>query len=149
MIRVLCVEDEPLVLEYLVARLQGAAGIEVVGAVADAGSAFAFLRRRTVDVLLLDYRLRGADGLHLLRVLSIWHSQPRSLPRPNVLICSGLADAALEEEAMQAGVAGVLSKKRAVTDLLPAVRVIAGGGRWFEHLDARALPAGGTEGSPC
>jgi two-component system, NarL family, response regulator len=141
MIRLLCVEDEPMVLEYLVARLKREPDVEVVGAVADAGSAFALLREHPVDVLLLDYRLQGADGLHLVRVLSIWHSENRPHAFPAVLFCTGWMDPTFEAEALRAGVAGVLPKTRAAEDLVVAIRTVAAGGRWFDPASAPEQPA--------
>src|SRR4051794_12787819 len=69
-IRVLCVEDDPLLRAYLAARLEMEPDVEVRGLVATAGEALTFLREEPVDVILLDYQLDGADGLQLLRAIT-------------------------------------------------------------------------------
>ena len=62
MIRLLCVEDDPLMRAYLATRLQAEPDIQVVGTVPDAQRAMIHLRLGEIDVVLLDYHLQGTDG---------------------------------------------------------------------------------------
>jgi DNA-binding NarL/FixJ family response regulator len=129
-IRLLCVEDDPLVRTYLATRLALEADIDVAGVVPSAGEALRFLGQESVDVVLLDYRLEGADGLQLLSAIeSRSHAEHGSTPR--VLFCTGVSDGAFDQEARARGAAGVLTKDQMPSDLLTAVRAVAGGREWF------------------
>jgi DNA-binding NarL/FixJ family response regulator len=134
--RVLCVEDDVLVRTYLAARLELEPDLRVVGTVASAGEALRLLRAQPVDLILLDYRLEGADGLQLLRALTA------SGTAPCVLFYTGLADEYLERRARELGAAGVVSKTSAGDTLLRALRVVAGGGTWFSEPEAEVCGPG-------
>lgn len=68
-IRTLLVEDEPLAVRRLRRLLRDESDVEVVGAYGDAPSAQAAIDTLAPDLLLLDVRLPGADGLSLLEQL--------------------------------------------------------------------------------
>jgi CheY-like chemotaxis protein len=131
MIRVLCVEDDPIVRTFLSERLAMENDIQVTGAVADAGTACTSLREDDVDVVVLDQQLAASEGLDLLRAISFWYAGDTTRRKPAVVFCTGLADAQFEEKAARLGAAGVVSKSRVGADLIPAVRSIAEGGRWY------------------
>src|SRR3954451_3140286 len=63
MIRVLCVEDNPLVRAYLEQRLAIEPDIHVVSTVSHARGALTYLRQEEVDIVLLDYQLDHEDGM--------------------------------------------------------------------------------------
>lgn len=132
MVRLLCVEDDPLMRVYLTTRLGLEPDVRVVGAVGTAGDALGFVRRQDVDVILLDYRLAGADGLQLLGALGDQFPQQVG-DGPRVLFCTGLADAEFELEARAHGAAGVVAKELISRELLPAIRAVAGGENWFRY----------------
>src|SRR5437588_13027107 len=123
MIRLLCVEDDALVRTYLAARLELEPDLRMVGSVSSAGEALIFLRSEPVDVLLLDYRLAGADGLQLLRALS--QAPELAGPQPRVLFCTAADNETFNSEARQSGAAGVVGKERMAAELLPALRAVA------------------------
>lgn len=129
-IRLLCVEDDPLVRTYLATRLSLEADIDVAGVVPSASEALMFLGQQSVDVVLLDYRLEGADGLQLLSAIeSRSHAQHGTAPR--VLFCTGMADGMFDAEARARGAAGVLTKDQMAGSLITAVRAVAEGREWF------------------
>ena len=72
MIRLLCIEDDPLVRVYLTTRLAAEPDIEVVGSVPDIQRALIDLRRSEIDVVVLDFHLLGRTGTQLLQVMSPW-----------------------------------------------------------------------------
>lgn len=127
MIRLLCVDDDPLVRTYLATRLALEPDIQVVGVLSEAGEALRFLSREQVDVVLLDYRLQGADGLQLLGALG----QQVSTGSPRVLFVTGLADEEFHAQAREMGAAGVVTKDQMASELIPAVRAVMSGGTWF------------------
>jgi DNA-binding NarL/FixJ family response regulator len=129
MIRLLCVDDDSLVRTYLATRLELEPDIQVAGVVANAGEALQFLRREAVDVVLLDYRLSGADGMQLLGAMAARAADGTTQPR--VLFCTGFADPAFTREARAVGAAGVVSKDRMAEELLDAVRAVASDREWF------------------
>src|SRR5689334_6979244 len=111
MIRVLCVEDDPLVRTYLTERLSLESDIGVVNAVPDAGSACACLREEEVDVVLLDYQLPGTDGLQLLQAISLWYENlPEGRRRPSILFCTGYGGDGFEVQARALGADGIVAK---------------------------------------
>ena len=132
MIRLLCVEDDPLVRTYLATRLALEPDIEVEGVVSNAGEALMFLGREPVDVVLLDYRLEGADGMQLLGAISNG-GRFADAHAPRVLFCTGIADGSFDAHAREMGAAGVVPKDQMASELLPAVRAVARGGHWFHQ----------------
>lgn len=130
MIRLLCVEDDPLMRTYLATRLELEPDLQVVAVAGNAGEALQLLGREPVDVVLLDYRLEGADGLQLLGAL---RSASHSEPGPRVLFCTGTPEEDFPTEARARGASGVVRKDRIAAELLPAVRAVAGGYDWFER----------------
>jgi len=138
MIRLLCVEDDPLVRTYLATRLALEPDVRVAGVVSSAGEAIAFLRREAVDLVLLDYQLEGADGMQLLGALARAQAPH---PTPRVLFCTGLADETFEAAARALGAAGVVAKTRMAAELLPALRAVSEGKQWFRAQAASPLAA--------
>jgi DNA-binding NarL/FixJ family response regulator len=132
MIRVLCVDDEPLVRRYLTARLAAEPDIYLVAAVPSAAAACASLRDEKVDVILLDYRLEGADGMELLRAMALWYETlPGAQQRPAVLFCTGYREPEFEKRARSLGADGVLYKDQVASDLTAAIRAVSVGNNWF------------------
>jgi DNA-binding NarL/FixJ family response regulator len=132
MIRLLCVEDDPLMRTYLATRLQAEPDIQVVGSVPDTQRAMIHLRLGEIDVVLLDYHLQGLDGTSLIQSMSPWTRWSIDAEdRPAVLFCTGFADEAFRAKARLLGARGVVAKDRMVDELLPAIRAVAHGGTWF------------------
>lgn len=131
MIRLLCVDDDPIVRAYLAMRLGLEPDIRVAGVVASAGEALAFVRENAVDVLLVDYKLQGSDGMQLLGAVA---AQGGAEDGPRVLFCTGLLDDEFDARAMAMGASGVVAKDRMAADLIPAVRAVAGGRAWFRSV---------------
>jgi DNA-binding NarL/FixJ family response regulator len=130
-IRLLCVDDDPLVRTYLATRLALEPDIEVVGVVETAGEALSFVRAgQPVDVLLVDYCLQGADGLQLVGAVT-GGANAEAGSGPRVLLCTGLGTGTLDLQARRLGACGIVAKDRLNADLVPAVRAAARGDAWF------------------
>ena len=77
MITVALVDDDPMVRTGLNFILTGEDGIDVVWQAGDGAEALTKLRDRPVDVVLLDVRMPGLDGLATLEELRSWQTRPR------------------------------------------------------------------------
>jgi two-component system response regulator AlgR len=95
--RVLIADDEPLARRRLASLLAGVAGIEVVGEAADGAATLAAVARLRPDVVLLDIRMPGMDGLAAARRM-LQGDDP-----PAVIFCTAFEEhalAAFEAEAV-------------------------------------------------
>ncbi|MCP2262800.1 response regulator [Promicromonospora thailandica] len=121
MTRVVVVDDHTLMRQGIRTLLE-IAEIDVVGEADDGRSALAVVEDTTPDVVLLDLRMPGYDGLWTLRAL-----RDRGVDIP-VLVLTTFDDDALVLDALRAGARGYLLKDVTVERLTGAVRTLAGGG---------------------
>ncbi|MCI2422008.1 response regulator transcription factor [Saccharopolyspora sp. K220] len=121
MIRVLVVDDEALVRAGLRMILEPAADIEVVAEASDGGEAITAVAKHRPDVVLMDVRMPGMDGLTALRELR------RSPSAPKVIMLTTFDLDDYVHGALRGGAAGFLLKDTAPHDLTNAVRIIAEG----------------------
>jgi len=120
-IRVLIVDDHPIVRQGLRTYLSSRPGIEVVGEATDGEGAVAEAGRLAPDVVLLDLVMPRAGGLDALRRI-------RGAGGPRVLVLTSFAGDDQVVEAVRAGAAGYLLKDVPPADLEEAIRVVHGGG---------------------
>jgi DNA-binding NarL/FixJ family response regulator len=120
-LRVLLVDDDPLVRTGLSMILGSAADLEVVGEASDGDEAVGRVRALEPDVVLMDIRMRRMDGIAATRAVT-------ALPEPPKVLVLTTYD--LDEyvfDALAAGAAGFLLKEGAPQDIIEAVRVVARG----------------------
>ncbi|MEV7232261.1 MULTISPECIES: response regulator transcription factor [Polymorphospora] len=122
MIRVCLVDDQNLVRQGIRTLLGLADGIEVVAEADDGSTALAAIERDPPDVVLLDLRMPGYDGIWTLRAL-----RDRGIEVP-VLVLTTFDDDELVLQALRAGAKGYLLKDVTLEQLVGAVRTLAGGG---------------------
>lgn len=131
-VRLLIVDDHAVVREGLAAMLGGDPGIARIAIAAGAAEAERACAAEVPQVMLLDLRMPGGDGLALLdTVRARW-------PAVRVILLSASATAAEVGRARRAGAAGYLSKSTDRAALLAAIRVAAAGGTCFA--DGGAMP---------
>jgi DNA-binding NarL/FixJ family response regulator len=121
MIRVVLVDDQALVRTGFRMILDETDDIEVVGEAADGQTALDVVTRAGPDVVLMDVRMPGVDGIEATRRIG-------ALVRPPKVIILTTFD--LDEyvfSGLRAGASGFLLKDTLAADLLSAVRVVAGG----------------------
>jgi DNA-binding NarL/FixJ family response regulator len=144
MIRVLVVDDHPIVRQGLVAVLGDEPDLEVVGAAGSAEEALALVGARRPDVLLLDLELPGLDG-----VAAIPHLLAAS-PATRILVFTAYDSEERVMGALRAGASGYLLKGASGAELARGIRAVQAGGSALEPRVAAHLVAGvgGRGGSP-
>ena len=123
MIRVAVADDQQLVRSGFCVLLRSTPDIEVVGEAADGAAAVKLALETLPDVVLMDIRMPGTDGLTATRELT---ANPQAAGvRVVILTTFGLDEYVFE--ALRAGASGFLLKDTRPEDLLEAVRVVAAG----------------------
>ena len=121
MIRVLLVDDDPLVRSGLRLMLSGADDIEVVAEAADGGEALALVDEHAPDLVLMDIRMPGVDGLEATERL---RARPGA---PAVVMLTTFKDDEQVLGALRAGAAGFLLKHTPPAEIVAAVRRVKAG----------------------
>ncbi|QUH03113.1 response regulator transcription factor [Saccharopolyspora erythraea] len=121
MIRVLIADDEVLVRTGLRMILEPAEGIEVVAEAADGRDALDAVARHRVDVVLMDVRMPGVDGLSAAGELA------RRADAPKVVMLTTFDLDEYVHSALRAGAVGFLLKDTPPRDLVAAIRTVAAG----------------------
>jgi two-component system response regulator NreC len=135
-IRVLVVDDHAVVRSGLRLLLDAEDDIEPVGEAGNGRDAVFQARALTPDVILLDVVMPDQTGLEVLPQLK--HENPEV----NVLILSMQDEPRYVREAFAAGASGYVLKEAADTEVVAAVREVAGGGRYVNpELGARLVAA--------
>jgi NarL family two-component system response regulator YdfI len=121
MIRVMTVDDHPLVREGLRFMLATSDDLVLVGDAADGGTALQRISEAQPDVVLLDIRMPGMDGLETLaHIRKTW-------PQIAVLILTTYDEDELMMRGLQAGASGYLLKESPLETLFNAIRTAARG----------------------
>jgi DNA-binding NarL/FixJ family response regulator len=120
-ISVLIVDDHPVVRRGLRVLLEVQDGIEVVGETGDADTALALAAEHAPDVILLDLKLPGPDGIAVLGELKARGDAAR------VLVLTSATEPASASLAMRSGAAGVLYKDVDPDALVRAIRAVHDG----------------------
>ncbi len=123
MIRVVLADDQQLVRAGFRVLLDAEEGIEVVGEAGDGAAAVELVRAERPDVVLMDIRMPGVDGLAATRAVT----DDPSLGAVRVLILTTFELDEYVFEALRAGAAGFLVKHTEPAELVRAVRVVAAG----------------------
>jgi DNA-binding NarL/FixJ family response regulator len=126
MIRVGVVDDQAIVRAGLARILSPADGFEVVAECADGRQAVEELPAVRPDVVLMDIRMPGVDGIAATAQLSGGDD-----PLP-VLVLTTFGEDDVLWGAIEAGAAGFVLKDSSAENLIAAVRAVSGGGAWFD-----------------
>jgi DNA-binding NarL/FixJ family response regulator len=131
-IRILIVDDHPVVLAGLTSMLGTQAGIEVAGSASSGEEAMEMLRGKSTDLVLLDLRMPGMSGIDTL------HALKRTKSTVRVIILTSFETDEDIYRAVQAGAQGYLLKDAPQSDMLDAIRAVHAGKRYFpRHIAAR------------
>ncbi len=122
-LRVLLADDQLLLRSSLATLIDRESDMEVVGEASDGAEAIALTRRERPDVVLMDIRMPGIDGLEATR--QILDEAPPTPVRVVMLTTFELDDYVLR--ALRAGASGFLLKGVEPAELLDAIRLVASG----------------------
>ncbi|GAB2500568.1 response regulator transcription factor [Promicromonospora xylanilytica] len=122
-VRVVLVDDDPLVVQGLRLMLTGAPGVDVVGDADDGDRLVGLVRRAAPDVVLLDVRMPRVDGVAALRAL---RSTPDA-PQPVVIVLTTFDSEPVVLDALRAGASGFLLKHTPPAEIVRAIRAAADG----------------------
>ena len=148
-IRVLLADDQALIRAGFAALVGSAADLEVVGQAVDGAQAVALARELRPDVILMDIRMPGSDGLSATELIT---ADPE-LAGVRVLVLTTFESDDAVLAALRAGASGFLGKGVEPTALLDAIRVVAAGEALLSPSATRTLiarmlaaPAGPSSG---
>jgi DNA-binding NarL/FixJ family response regulator len=123
MIRVLLADDQDLVRAGFRALLDAQDDIEVVGEAGDGDEAVQLARRHRPDIVLMDIRMPGADGLAATRTITA----DERLSDVRIVILTTFELDEYVFEAIRSGASGFIVKNSKPVELLQAVRAVAAG----------------------
>jgi DNA-binding NarL/FixJ family response regulator len=134
-IRVLLADDHALVRQGFRRILEDEPDIVVVGEASGGAEAIELERKLDPDIVVLDLGMPEINGLHAAIEIV------RRRPGRRILMLSMHADPQYVRNALDAGVSGYILKSALETDLIGAVRTVAGGGRFVSPELAHAVAA--------
>ncbi len=141
-VRVLVVDDHPIVRKGLIDLIREEPGLEVSGEAGSQAEAIAKVVDTRPDVAIVDLSLGLESGLDLVGTLRDLH------PTVHVLVLSGHDERLYADRALAAGALGYIMKDRAASDLLTAIRRVAMARPYVSEETAdRILSAAGTRAS--
>ena len=118
MIRILLVDDQKLIRQGLKALLELDSDIQVVGSASDGHSAIEQVEALNPDVVLIDVRMPGMDGVTATQIIC------ERFPEPKVLVLSGYDDEKYLADALRSGANGYLLKDTPAEELIGAIHSI-------------------------
>ena len=131
-IRILIVDDHPVVLAGLTSMLSTQPDFEVVGSASSGEEALEVLRHRSTDILLLDLRMPGMNGVDTLLAIREERINVRA-----IILTSFETDEDIYR-AVQAGAQAYLLKGAPQAEMIEAIHTVHGGRRYFpRHIAAR------------
>ena len=142
MVRVVVVDDEPMVCAHLRTILGSADDIEVVGEAYDGAAGVETVVRNRPDVVLMDLRMPGVDGLTAIERIG------KLADPPAVVVLTTFDADQYVLRALRAGAVGFLVKSTPPEDLIGLVRVAAEGHTVLSPIAARRLVAASADSQP-
>lgn len=130
-IRLVLADDHPLILTGLENLFRTEEDIQVLARCVNGVEALEAVRKHQPDILVLDIRMPGKDGVEVAREI-----RKENLPTRVVLLTAVLDEGELLE-ALRLGVQGIVLKEMAPQMLLRCIRKVHAGEQWIEHRSAK------------
>jgi DNA-binding NarL/FixJ family response regulator len=140
-LRVVIADDQRVVRDGLVMLVGLCEGIEVVGAAADGAAAVALVAELTPDVVLMDLRMPGLDGVAATREIA-------GRGGARVVVLTTYADDESIFPALRAGAAGYLTKDASAEEIEAAIRAVHRGQTWLDPTVQARLVSAVSAGVP-
>jgi DNA-binding NarL/FixJ family response regulator len=135
------VDDQALVREGLMTLLETAADVTPVAAASDGEEAVALAARHRPDVVLMDLRMPGVDGVEATRRIRA------AQPDTEIVVLTTHADEASILDALQAGARGYLTKDAGIAEISRAIHAAAGHQAVLDPVVHSRLLAAATAGA--
>ncbi len=132
-IRILLADDHTMFREGVKKVLSGTPGFVVVDEAADAAEVLDKARKARCDIVVLDIAMPGRDGIEVLKQLKLM------IPGLRVLVLSMYPEDQYAFRAIKAGASGYLTKNKASSELIEAIRRIASGRKYISAEVAEQL----------
>jgi len=130
-IRVVLADDQPMVRQGIAMLLGAESDIEVVGEAGDGAEAIAVVERLRPDLVIMDVRMPGMDGIEATRQLIQERSDDPDQVTKVLVLTTFDEDAALYGT-LRAGASGYMLKHAAPGELANAIRRVADGDAWID-----------------
>lgn len=132
-IKIVLVDDHPLVLDGLRARLNRSEDIEIVGEANDGEKALDIVRRIKPDVVLMDINMPKLNGIQATQaILDLY-------PSTIMLILSMHDDREYVSSAIESGARGYVLKSASAEEMFNAIKAVSGGGIYYSSAIAEQL----------
>ena len=125
MIRILMVEDQILVRTAIVHLLQKNSNLRVTGQASDSNSALELIRSHHYDVILLDFKLPGLNGLELAEKIK------RIQPDAKIIVLTSGIHQAFINRLLSTGIRGFLTKDMSHKHIVEAIETVSSGGSYI------------------
>jgi DNA-binding NarL/FixJ family response regulator len=132
-IKILTVDDHPLLRQGITAVIHGEKDMLVVGEAANGREAIEMFRSLRPDVALMDLQMPDLNGIDAILTIRQEHPQAR------IIVLTTYEGDALARRALKAGVVGYILKDMIRTELLEAIRSVHVGKRYIPHKIAAEL----------
>ncbi|PLK47992.1 response regulator transcription factor [Uliginosibacterium sp. TH139] len=137
-VKLMLVDDHPLVRDGLRLRLATVPGFEIIAEADDGIAALAALERQEPDVVLMDIAMPGANGIELVKKL---HER---YPQVQVIMLTMHDQPQYVVEAFRQGARGYVLKDSPAQEIVAAIHAVMAGKRYYSAGVADALAAGAT-----
>ncbi|HXD55972.1 MAG TPA: response regulator transcription factor [Solirubrobacteraceae bacterium] len=135
-IKVLIADDHPLILQGLRRTLESCEDIEVVGEAREGTEVPPLVERRAPDVVLMDLRMPGLDGVECIRAIKA------AAPEVKAVLLTASEERSAIDAAIAAGASGYVLKSVSALDVPSVVRQVAAGYTMFHRPAAEAAASG-------
>jgi DNA-binding NarL/FixJ family response regulator len=125
-VRVVLVDDHPIILAGIKALILSAPELDLVGEATSGAAAIAVIQKTKPDIAVVDLSLPGISGLDVVRQVA------KEEPAVKVLVLTLHDESVYVQQALEAGVRGYLVKRSAADELIRAIRAIAAGGIYLD-----------------
>jgi DNA-binding NarL/FixJ family response regulator len=139
LIQVMVVDDQPMVRAGIKMLLKPEEDITVTAEAVDGEDALIQARAQRPDVILMDVRMPGTDGVAATRTLVEENLASQSGQPIKIIILTTYDVDQAVYDALRAGASGFLLKHAAIAEIAAAIRAVVGGGAWLDPTITRRL----------